>query len=61
MGKIKLVLKYGYIILWLEFCVVVLVVELYDFIIREIDIKFDNVFFFIDSRVVIGYIKNELK
>lgn len=46
MGKIKLVLKYEYIILWLEFCVVVLVVELYDFIIREIDIKFDNVFFF---------------
>lgn len=61
MGKTKLAPKHGHTIPRLELCAAVLAVELYDLITREIDIKFDNVSFFTDSRVVIGYIKNESK
>ena len=57
MGKTKLAPKHGHTIPRLELCAAVLAVELYDLITREIDIKFDNVSFFTDSRVVIGYIK----
>lgn len=58
MGKVKVVLKYGYIILRLELCVVVLGVEIYEIIFDEFELW--KVIFFIDSKVVFGYINNEI-
>lgn len=61
MGKVKVVLKYGYIILRLELCVVVLGVEIYEIIFDEFEFELWKVIFFIDSKVVFGYINNEIK
>lgn len=60
MGKVKVVLKYGYIILRLELCVVVLGVEIYEIIFDEFEFELWKVIFFIDSKVVFGYINNEI-
>lgn len=61
MGKVKVVLKYGYIILRLELCVVVLGVEIYEIIFDEFEFELWKVIFFIDIKVVFGYINNEIK
>lgn len=61
MGKVKVVLKYGYIILRLELCVVVLGVEIYEIIFDEFEFELWKVIFFIDSKVVFGNINNEIK
>lgn len=61
MGKVKVVLKYGYIILRLELCVVVLGVEIYEIIFDEFEFELWKVIFFIDSKVVFGYINNDIK
>ncbi|XP_033761536.1 uncharacterized protein LOC117343299 [Pecten maximus] len=61
LGKAKLAPKHGHTIPRLELCGAVLATELYDTIRDEMDIEFDRVQFFTDSRVVLGYIRNETK
>lgn len=61
LGKCKFVLISGYFVLCLEFCVVVMFVQLYDIISEELDMKFNIVRFYIDSMVVLGYINNKGK
>lgn len=58
MGKGKLVLFRGYIILCLEFCGVVLVIEFVEIIFIQLDILLDFMYYYIDSKVVLGYISN---
>ncbi|XP_024118967.1 uncharacterized protein LOC112140289 [Oryzias melastigma] len=45
----------------LELCAAVLATELADLIRDEMDVKLDNVNFYSDSKVVLGYIHNETK
>lgn len=59
LGKAKLALRPDYSIPRLELCTAVLAVEVAELITTEIDIKFDKVTFFSDSKVVLGYIYNE--
>ncbi|XP_069140928.1 uncharacterized protein [Argopecten irradians] len=61
MGKAKLAPKHGHTIPRLELCAAVLAVELYDIVRSELDTTFDSVRFFTDSKVVLGYIRNESK
>lgn len=56
LGKLKVVLKYGYIIFRLEFCGVVFVVEIVEFIVIYLDFYIKDFIFYIDSKVVLGYI-----
>ena len=61
MGKTKLAPKHGHTIPRLELCAAVLAAELYDLLNKELDINFNSVQFFTDSKVVMGYIQNETK
>lgn len=42
-GKLKLVFIYGYIVFWLEFCVVVFVSEIVIIVIDNLDYKVDYI------------------
>ncbi len=59
LGKTKLAPRPELIIPRLELCSAVLAVQMADLITSEMDTEFDNVNFFSDSRVVLGYIHNE--
>lgn len=61
MGKAKLTPQSAPTIPRLELCAAVLAVETADFIQNELDLKFDSVHFYTDSKVVLGYICNETK
>lgn len=61
MGKFKVVFLLGYIILRLELCGVVLVIELSEKIINNLDLFSNFVKFFIDFKVVLGYLNNCLR
>lgn len=58
-GKAKLAPCPDITIPWLGLCGTVLPVEIAYTITSEIDIKFDSVTFYSDSRMVLGYICNE--
>ncbi len=58
LGKAKLTPQHEPTIPRLELCAAVLAVEMSDFILHEIDIKPDEVHFYSDSKVVLGYIYN---
>lgn len=58
MGKSKLAPRPAHSIPRLELCAAVLAVEMYELIRDELDMKIDNVKFFTDSRIVLGYIHN---
>ena len=60
-GKAKLAPKHGHTVPRLELCAAVLATELYHTIRSESDIDFQAVRFFTDSRVVLGYIRNQTK
>ncbi|XP_073471088.1 uncharacterized protein [Aquarana catesbeiana] len=60
-GKAKLAPKPDHTIPRLELCGTVLAVEIADFILRELDIQIDDVRFYTDSKVVLGYIYNQTK
>lgn len=61
MGKSKLAPRPAHTIPRLELCAAVLAVEMYELIRDELDMKIDNVKFFTDSRIVLGYIHNNSK
>ncbi|XP_067279206.1 uncharacterized protein [Pseudorasbora parva] len=58
MGKSKLAPRPAHTVPRLELCAAVLAVELYDLLRDEMDIAFDAVKFFTDSKIVLGYIHN---
>ncbi|RXN11518.1 hypothetical protein ROHU_029945 [Labeo rohita] len=58
-GKAKLTPRPEITIPRLELCAAVLAVEIADTVTDEIDVKFDAVTFYSDSKVVLGYIHNE--
>lgn len=60
-GKAKLAPQPELTIPRLELCAAVLAVEIAELVIREIDLKVNAVKFYIDSRVVLGYIHNETR
>lgn len=60
-GKVKLVFLYGYLMLRLEFCVVFMVVEIVEIVKRYLNIIFVNIWFYFDSKIVLGYISNYIK
>jgi ribonuclease HI len=43
----------------LELCAAVLAVEVAQFALEQLDLEIDNVKFYTDSKVVLGYISNE--
>lgn len=49
----------GHTIPRLELCAAVLAIEVSQIVIEHIDISFDSVKYFTDSRVVLGYIHND--
>nr|XP_055053880.1 uncharacterized protein LOC129439016 [Misgurnus anguillicaudatus] len=58
MGKSKLAPRPAHTVPRLELCAAVLAVELYDLLKDEMDILWDAVNFFTDSKIVLGYIHN---
>lgn len=58
-GKAKLAPQPAVTIPRLELCAAVLAVEIADMLLEEMDVQFHSVKFFTDSRVVLGYIRNE--
>ncbi|XP_014672427.1 PREDICTED: uncharacterized protein LOC106812932 [Priapulus caudatus] len=61
MGKSKLAPIHATTIPRLELCAAVLAVEIFEIIRDEIDIELNSVSFYSDSKVVLGYIRNETK
>lgn len=61
MGKVKLAPLPEHTIPRLELSTTVLAVELVDLISFEIDIDPDAITLFTDSKVVLGYIQNQIK
>lgn len=61
MGKAKLAPRPEHAIPRLELCAAVLAVELAELVNSEIDIKIDAIYFYTDSKVVLGYIYNETR
>lgn len=59
MGKAKLAPRPEHTIPRLELCAAVLAVELADLISSELDLQIDATTFYVDSKVVLGYIHNE--
>lgn len=57
-GKFKIVLFQIIIILCFEFCVVVLGIELVQIVFKYLDIDLDVATYYIDSKVVLGYLNN---
>ena len=58
LGKAKVAPKSGHTIPRLELCAAVLAVEVFKTIHEHLELTFDKVLFFTDSKVVLGYIKN---
>lgn len=61
MGKAKLAPLPEHTIPRLELCAAVLAVELAELITSEIDVSLDDTTFYSDSKVVLGYIKNDTR
>ena len=59
MGKAKLAPQPEHTIPRLELCAAVLAVELADLISAELDLQLDDIIYYSDSKVVLGYICNK--
>ena len=59
LGKAKIAPQHGHTIPRLELCAAVMAVEIYEIASDHLDVTLDLVQFYSDSRVVLGYIKNE--
>nr|XP_020483745.2 uncharacterized protein LOC109978925 [Labrus bergylta] len=60
-GKAKLAPRPELTIPRLELCAAVLAVEIAEAVVDELDVKFNAITFYSDSRVVLGYIHNETR
>ena len=58
-GKAKLAPQPGLTIPRLELCAAVLAVEIAEMVVTEMDTVFDNINYYTDSKVVLGYIHNQ--
>eukprot|EP00064_Thunnus_orientalis_P019175 superscaffoldBa00004679_g19289 len=58
-GKVKMAPQPGLTIQRLELCVAVLRVELAELIVTEMDVTFDSIVFYTDSKVVLGHLLNQ--
>ncbi|XP_061166266.1 uncharacterized protein LOC133175165 [Saccostrea echinata] len=61
MGKAKVASKHGTTIPRLELCSAVLAAEVSNVVRRNLDINIDDVKFYTDSRIVLGYLHNETR
>lgn len=61
MGKAKLTPILEHTVPRLELCAAVLAVELAELITSEIDMRLDDIVFYSDSKVVLGYISNDAR
>ncbi|XP_036003032.1 uncharacterized protein LOC118566091 isoform X2 [Fundulus heteroclitus] len=61
MGKAKLAPRPEHTVPRLELCAAVLAVELADLVSAELDLQLDDVTYYSDSKVVLGYICNETR
>jgi ribonuclease HI len=61
LGKAQLAPLREHSIPRLELCATVLAVEVAQFALEQLDLKIDNVKFYTDSKVVLGYISNETR
>ena len=59
LGKTKLAPQPGLTIPRLELCAAVLAVEIAELIVAEMNVAFDNITYYTDSKVVLGYIHNQ--
>lgn len=57
-GKAKLAPQPDLTIPRLELCVAVLAIEIAEIVVSEMDTTFDNITYYTDSKVVLGYIQN---
>ena len=60
-GKAKVAPKNGHTIPRLELCAAVLATEIYETVLEDCGLSFDETFFYSDSRVVLGYIQNKTR
>ncbi|XP_073714092.1 uncharacterized protein [Misgurnus anguillicaudatus] len=60
-GKTKLAPQPDLTVPRLELCAAVLAVEIADMVVEEIGLKFSNIQFYTDSKVILGYIHNQTK
>jgi len=58
-GKAKLAPQPALTIPRLELCAAVLAIEIAEMVVTEMDVTFDNITYFTDSKVVLGYIQNQ--
>lgn len=58
-GKVKLAPQPSLTIPRLELCAAVLAMEIVELIVSEMDVKFNDIQYYTDSKVVLGYIHNQ--
>ena len=58
-GKSKVALQHGHTIPRLELCAAQLAVELADTVVEQLDMKEEQVYYYTESKVVLGYLYNE--
>lgn len=60
-GKTKIAPKHGHTIPRLELCAAVLAVEIAEFVSDQLNISSENMKFYTDSKVVLGYLYNQVR